>query len=222
MSISVGLLSGYWFWLSLLIYLPVLGYAMYRVPWGVLKSNRRLQHFFLGAMVFLMVMWSMRAGISPGLGIHFLGVTALTLIFGWDLAIVAGTFALLGMILVGREGWDSLPINALCSVVLPAMVTMCVLKVVEAKLTKNFFVYLFLCGFFGAGLAAASSGLATGLLLWLDDVYSWSKINHEYVRYLPLIMFPEGLMNGIIITGMLVFHPDWVRTFDAKLYIDDQ
>ncbi|WP_372830570.1 energy-coupling factor ABC transporter permease [Pontibacterium sp.] len=222
MSISVGLLSGYWFWLSLLIYLPVLGFAMYRVPWGVLKSNRRLQHFFLGAMVFLMVMWSMRAGISPGLGIHFLGVTALTLIFGWDLAIVAGTFALLGMILVGREGWDSLPINAVCSVLLPVMVTMLVLKVVEAKLTKNFFVYLFLCGFFGAGIAAASSGLAMGLLLWLDDVYSWSKINHEYVRYLPLIMFPEGLVNGIIITGMLVFHPDWVRTFDAKIYIDDQ
>jgi len=222
MSISVGLLSGYWFWLGLLIYLPVLGFALYRVPWTVVKNNRRLQHFFLGATVFLMVMWSMRAGISPGLGIHFLGVTALTLIFGWDLAIVAGTFSLLGMVLVGREGWDSLPVNAVCSVLLPALVSYLIWRLVEAKLLKNFFVYLFVCGFFGAGVAAAVSGLSTGGVLWLDGVYSWSKITHEYVQYLPLIMFPEGLMNGIIMTGMLVFHPDWVRTFDAKIYIDEQ
>ena len=78
-------------------------------------------------------------------------------------------------------------------------------RLVEAKLLKNFFVYLFVCGFFGAGVAAAVSGLSTGGVLWLDGVYSWSKITHEYVQYLPLIMFPEGLMNGIIMTGMLVF-----------------
>lgn len=42
------------------------------------------------------------------------------------------------------------------------------------------------------------------------------------VRFLPLIMFPEGLLNGIIMTGMMVFHPDWIRTFDARHYIDEQ
>lgn len=222
MSISVGLLSGLWFWLSLLVFVPVLALALKTAPWSAMRQNRRLQHFFLGATVFLMVMWSMRAGISPGLGIHFLGVTALTLIFGWDLAILAGSLALVGMVFIGREGWDSLPVNAVCSVILPVLVSSLIVKLVEAKLEKNFFVYLFLCGFFGAGVSAAVSGLSTGAALWLDDVYSWQKITHEYVRYLPLIMFPEGLMNGIIMTGMLVFHPDWVRTFDARRYIDEQ
>ncbi|WP_315982595.1 hypothetical protein [Aliamphritea spongicola] len=48
------------------------------------------------------------------------------------------------------------------------------------------------------------------------------KIHNEYIQYLPLIMFPEGLLNGIIMTAMMVFHPDWIRTFDAKAYIDEQ
>lgn len=222
MSISIGLLSNVWFWTGLLIWLPALGVCIYRAPWRVLATNRRLQHLLLGATVFLMVMWSMRAGISPGLGIHFLGVTALMLIFGWDLAIIAGSLALLGMVVIGRESWEGVPVNAVCSVVLPVLVSYLILRLVESRLSKNFFVYLFLCGFLGAGVAAAVSGLSTSALLWLDGVYSWAKIEMEYVRYLPLIMFPEGLMNGIIMTGMLVFHPDWVRTFNARIYIDEQ
>ncbi|MGB0466123.1 MAG: energy-coupling factor ABC transporter permease [Pontibacterium sp.] len=222
MSISEGLLSASWLWLTLFLYLTVLGAALYRIPWSVLLENRRLQHLFWAITVFMMVMWSMRAGISPGLSIHFLGVTALTLILGWDLAIVSGSIALLGMVLIGRESWQGLPVNGFCSVVLPVLVSYLILKLVEARLAKNFFIYLFLCGFLGAGIAVMVSGLSTGLLLWLDGVYDWSKINHEYVRYLPLIMFPEGLMNGIVMTGMLVFYPDWVRTFNAKQYIDDQ
>jgi Predicted membrane protein len=110
----------------------------------------------------------------------------------------------------------------LCSVVLPALASMAVLRLVEAKLPRNFFVYLFLCAFFGAGVATAVGGMAMALLLWADGVYPWAKIYLEYVRFLPLIMFPEGLLNGIIMTGMMVFHPDWIRTFDARHYIDEQ
>ncbi|MGB0733087.1 MAG: energy-coupling factor ABC transporter permease [Pontibacterium sp.] len=222
MSISEGLLSSAWFWPALLIYLLVLGASIYLAPWRALFNNRRLQHLFLGATVCVALMWSMRAGISPGLGIHFLGMTVLVLVFGLDLGIVAGSLGLLAMTILGRESWEGFPVNGLCSVVLPALASYILLKWVEAKLGRNFFVYLFLCAFFGAGVAAAVSGLSTALVLWFDGVYSWAKITHEYVQYLPLIMFPEGLMNGIIMTGMMVFHPDWVRTFDAKLYIDDQ
>ena len=68
----------------------------------------------------------------------------------------------------------------------------------------------------------ARSGLSLALILGFDGVHSWSKIYHEYVLYLPLIMFPEGLLNGIIMTGMMVFYPDWIRTFNAKRYIDEQ
>ncbi len=222
MSFSEGLLSGPLQWPLHLLYLLALAVSVWRAPWKVLVSNARLQHLLMGATVVLMLMWSMRAGISPGLSIHFLGVTALTLMFGWDLAVLSASLALLGMTLLGKESWDGFAANGICSIVIPVLVSYSILQYVERKLPKNFFVYLFLCAFIGAGVASASAGLSSALLLWLTDVYSWAKIEHEYVSYLPLIMFPEGLLNGILMTGMMVFLPDWVRTFDAKVYIDEQ
>ncbi len=222
MSISQGLLSPLLVWITSPLFALLLLLALWRLPWRVLASNRQLQHLFFGATVTLMLLWILRAGISPGLGIHFLGMTTLTLMFGWDLAVVSATLALLGMTLTGQESWDGFAVNGLCSVVLPAWVSFGLLRLVEAKLPKNFFVYLFLCAFIGGGLAVAVSGLSTVLLLWLDGVYDWSRLYREYVMLLPLIMFPEGLLNGILMTGMMVFYPDWIRTFNARAYIDEQ
>lgn len=222
MSISDGLFTGVWLNVLHLIYLAALGYAIYRAPWHALAANRGLQHLCFGATVALIILWSMRAGISPGLSIHFLGVTALTLILGWDLAILSATSVLLVMTLLGRESIEGISVNGLCLAVLPALLTHLIHQWVERTFAKNFFIYLFLCAFIGAALVTAASGLGMGMLLWLDDVYPWSKIMHEYVRYLPLIMFPEALLNGILMTGIMVFYPDWIRTFDAVAYIDEQ
>lgn len=222
MSFSAGLFSNYWVVIAAIVYGLVFICALKSAPWKVLSTNRVLQHMLFGATVLLSVMWSMRAGISPGLGIHFLGLTVLTLVFGWDLAVLAASVVLIGMALVGKESWDGLFINGVCSVLLPVATTHLISQFVDRRLDKNFFIFLFVCGFFGAGISTAVAGLATSTVLVLDGVYSLEKVFLEYIRYLPLIMFPEGLLNGIILTGMLVFHPDWVRSFDAKSYIDDQ
>lgn len=222
MSITTDLLSGLWLWLAHLLFAGALVVAAWRAPWHVIVENRGLQHLFLGATVVLLVMWSMRAGISPGLSIHFLGLTALTLILGWDLAILSATLVLLGMTLIGTESWQGFSINGLCLVAIPALLTHAIQRFVESRFPKNFFVYQFLCGFVGAGIVIAVSGLSMMAVLWLSGAYTWAKITAEYIQYLPLIMFPEGLMNGILMTGIMVFYPDWVRTFDAKVYIDDQ
>jgi len=222
MSLTEGLLNGPWLWIVHLFYSSALLIALYRLPWLVILKSRSLQHLFFGLTVLIMVMWTMRAGISPGLGIHFLGITCLTLILGWDLAIVSATLALLAMSVIGLESWSGFTVNGLCSIVLPAISSYLVLQWVERHLTKNFFVYLFVCGFFAAALSAAVAGSSTALLLLLDGVYDWPKLKLEYFQYLPLIMFPEALVNGILMTGIMVFYPDWIRTFDAKAYIDDQ
>ncbi len=196
--------------------------AVRRLPLGVLAAETRLQHLFFGAVVLLMLTWSFRAGLSEGLSIHFLGMTTLTLMFGWDLALLAGYAAYLMLTLIGLDSWGMLPVNLLTMVMIPATTAISILRFIERKLPPNFFIYLFLVAFLGGGLTAAVGGLSLALILGLDSVHNWSKIYLEYVRYLPLIIFPEGLINGIIMTGMMVFHPDWIRTFDAKRYIDDQ
>lgn len=222
MSFSEGLLSSGWYWLCALVYLVALLLAVRTAPWQVIANNRVLQHMLFGATVLLLVLWSMRAGISPGLGIHFLGLTVMTLVFGWDLAVLASTIVLLGMALIGKESWDSLFVHGVCYVLLPVATTYAIYWFVENRMAKNFFVFLFIGGFIGAGIATAVGGLATSAVLVLDGVYNFDKVYMEYIRYLPLIMFPEGLLNGIFLTGMMVFHPDWVRYFDAHRYIDEQ
>jgi len=222
MNLTTGLIGGFWFWLAQGVYFLALLIALYAAPWRTLFSNRQLQHLFLGTTVILMLLWQMRAGISPGLGIHFLGVTVLTLMFGWDLAILAASLALLGTSIIGQESWQGFAVNGLCTIIIPVLVSYSILRLVEAKLPLNFFIYLFLCCFLGAGVATVCGGLSMGFLLWISEVYSGAKIYQEYIQYLPLIMFPEGLLNGIIMTGMMVFYPDWIRTFDATKYIDEQ
>jgi uncharacterized membrane protein len=222
MSITDGLLTGaapLWFHALFALFLLL---ALWRLPWGVLLGNRHLQHLFFGSTVALTLLWTLRAGISPGLGIHFLGVTTLTLMFGWDLAIISATLALLGVTGVGLESWQGFGFNGLCTILLPALASLGSLRLVEARLAKNFFIYLFCCAFIGAAVAVALAGLAAALLLWGLDVYPWDRISQEYVMLLPLIMFPEGLLNGILMTGMMVFYPDWIRSFNARIYIDDQ
>lgn len=222
MNFSDSLLSSSWYWGGALVYLIALFFAVRSAPWQVIANNRNLQHMLFGATVLLLVLWSMRAGISPGLGIHFLGLTVMTLVFGWDLAVLASSVVLVGMALIGKESWDSLFIHGVCYVLLPVATTYGIYRFVESRMAKNFFIFLFVGGFIGAGISTAVGGLATSAVLVMDGVYDFDKVFLEYIRYLPLIMFPEGLLNGIFLTGMMVFHPDWVRYFDASRYIDEQ
>lgn len=222
MSLAAGMVSSLWLWASGLVCVLAYALALRFVPWRVVQRERGIQHLLFGAVVVLTLMWQLRAGVSPGLSVHFLGVAAVTLILGWDLALLVGALALALLSLLGVASWQMLPLNLLCMVIIPASVTLLVLRQVERRLPRNFFVYLFGCAFFGAALAVGASGMSLALVLWLDGVYPWARIYHDYAMYLPLIMLPEGLLNGIIMTGMMVFHPDWIRTFDAKRYIDEQ
>jgi len=218
-GVTLGL---FWQLAASVIVIPALLFALRRLPLQVLQAEPRLQHMLYASAVLLVLTWSFRAGLSVGLSIHFLGITTLTLVFGWDLALLAGSTAVLLLTLIGVESWQMLPANLLTQVVVPASVCLLILRQVEKRMPTNFFVYLFVVAFIGGGVTVASSGLSLAVLLGFADVHSWSKIYLEYVRYLPLIMFPEGLINGIIMTGLMVFHPDWIRTFDARRYIDEQ
>ncbi|WP_275100296.1 energy-coupling factor ABC transporter permease [Sedimenticola hydrogenitrophicus] len=120
--LSEGLNSGWEWWLCLLLYGIGLLLAMWAAPWRKLLSQRLLQHLFLGATVLLIGLWQMRAGISPGLSIHILGATLVALMFGWALAVVAMSLALLAMVFVGHLGWDDFPVRGLLMILIPVLV----------------------------------------------------------------------------------------------------
>jgi uncharacterized membrane protein len=68
-------------------------------------------------------------------------------------------------------------------------------------------------------VAVAMSAVVMVLLLTGSELYSYSKISYEYLAYLPLIMFPEGVLNGMLATIFVVFKPLWMSTFDDAKYL---
>lgn len=206
-------------WASNILFLLCLLLAIRFAPWKALLNSQQSQHVFLGAVVLLLTIWGFKAGISPGLGFHHLGATLFTLMFGWSLATVGLTVTMIASLLLQASDWASLGINGLISIVLPIVSSYAILKSSQKWLPDNFFIYIFVCAFFGAAVAIALSRLSAITLLLLINAYPYEQLIEESLQYLPLFMFPEAFITGMLITIFVVYRPDWISTFDDERYI---
>jgi uncharacterized membrane protein len=218
MGMTENLLSTSQWIITLLLFLVILVRAVRSIDWPALRKDNALQHSFFGAAVVLGFVWQLRAGISPGLAIHIFGITVITLMLGWALAVLAGLMALVITVITGREPLIMFAANGLITVMVPAIVSHGIMLWERRRDFRNFFAYIFFCGFFGAGISVAAAGGVMCLMLWTSGVYTFDQLVHEYIRYLPLFMIPEGFVNGTFVTGLMVFHPDRLTTLDQRRY----
>lgn len=218
MGMTENLLSTSQWIITLLLFLVILVRAVRFIDWPALRKDNALQHSFFGAAVVLGFVWQLRAGISPGLAIHIFGITVITLMLGWALAVLAGLLALVITVITGREPLIMFAANGLITVMVPAIVSHGIMLWERRRDFRNFFAYIFFCGFFGAGISVAAAGTVMCLMLWTSGVYTFDQLVHEYIRYLPLFMIPEGFVNGTFVTGLMVFHPDRLTTLDQRRY----
>jgi len=219
LHIPSDLLPQWLLWASNSVFLLLLLLAIRLAPWKELLHQQERQHVFLGAVVALLTIWGIKAGISPGLGFHHLGATLFTLMFGWPLAIVGLTITMLASLLLQASDWASLGINGLISIVIPIIVSYSILKLSQKRLPDNFFIYIFICAFLAAGVAIAISRLSAIALLSVIRAYPDDQLVEESLQYLPLFMFPEAFVTGMLITIFVVYRPEWVSTFDDERYI---
>lgn len=217
-SEPVPVLPDWLCWLTGLAALLTLLLALPALPWRRLADSRR-QHLFLGASVALMLLWSLRATVTPGVTIHLLGMTTLTLMFGWRLALAAAALAGIGLGVAGTEPWRETGAAFLTAAVVPALTTAAVLRWVERWLPAHFFVYLFGGAFFGAAAGALAGALAHGLLL-LGAGWTPGQVYAGYWMLLPLFLLPEAMLNGFVVTGLVAHRPDWVDSFDDARYLN--
>lgn len=201
------------------LFLAMLLYAVTKIPLRKLLANKPNQHVYFGAMVMLLLLWGIKAGITPGLGFHHLGATLFTLMFGWPLAIVGLSIIMFASVMMQHNEVVSVGVNGCLSIVVPVLSSYAVLKLTHKYLTDNFFVYIFVVAFFGAGIAVAVSRVSSILLLSLVGAYPDAKLIEESLLYLPLFMFPEAFITGMLISVFVVYKPDWVMTFDDERYI---
>jgi uncharacterized membrane protein len=169
-------------------------------------------------MVSLLLLWQVQAGVAPGQDLHLLGATALSLMFGWSLAVIALSVVLLATSLLDGQ-WLAFPLNALIMVAMPVSVSYGVRWLAEHYLPSHFFIYVFVGAFLGGAVSMASVGLLSTLVLGLSHAYPLDYLLENYAPFYILFVFPEAFISGALITLFVVYRPRWVRTFDDERYL---
>jgi uncharacterized membrane protein len=205
--------------LGWLCYVPLLLWAVWRAPWVELFTDRRRQHLLFGTIFALFALWLVRRDFDTGVSYHFIGMTAVTLLLDWPLAIVGGLVAQVGLVVLGRQDLAAMGVNGLLLIGLPVLVTEGVAILVERAQPKNLFVYIFCSGFFAAALATLLCLLASLGWLWLDGIFVMPEWLSDFIGYLWLIIFPEAFINGMVISALVVFCPEWLETFNRTRYL---
>lgn len=219
--LSASLLTTTQIILSLLLYGGTLLWALARMSWVELVADSRRQHLFYGSVFALFVLWLLRKEFDNGLTFHFLGLTVVTLMLDWPLALVAGTLAQLAMVALGLDDAVALGANGLLRILIPVLVTVAASRFLERFKPSNLFLYIFISGFFAASFAAVGTMLTgMGLLAWSGQLTPPGSLV-ELVGYMIMVMFPEGFINGMGVAALVVFHPEWVETFDTDRYLQE-
>ena len=218
MNLTDSLLPADLLFFAYFVWLLVGIQALRAAPWRAFLASSKLQHVFLGASAALLLMWIFEVGVRPALGFHFLCVTVYTLMFGWSLGVIGASLIMTGVTVLSGD-WAALAMNTLLLGVLPVSISYGVYRLVYRYLPHHLFIYIFLCAFFNAMLAAGAAVLALATLLVLTETYAFTRLSHDYLPYLPLYLFPEGLLNGMTTMALIGLRPDWLKTYDDDIYL---
>ena len=101
MNLPAELLPSWLSAASLPVFAAFVAWNAVGAPWKLLHRNV-LEPVYAVAVALLVGLWWMKAESQTGLGLHFLGTTAMVLVFGWRLALVGTAAALLALTALGR------------------------------------------------------------------------------------------------------------------------
>ncbi len=201
------------------LYWPILLYALYKAPWAIIRQKDSSNILFATcAAIFLL--WQLKINVSNGLSVHLLGMTTLTLMFRWQVALIAHAMVLLGVTLVSTADFQAFAMNGMLSGVLPIAISYGIWRLNEWYLPPNYFVYIFIAAF----LAAAVSMIVTGYVSYrvLTDTFnqlSESTLDEYLLIFIPL-MYPEAFLTGAVISIFVIYKPQWISTFDDRRYLN--
>lgn len=201
-----------------ILYAFSLGTALRLAPWRRLWEPEQA-HVYFGAVLILLFLWHLRVAVEPGLYFHLLGVTALTLMMGWSLAVLGTSLALVGVTFNTGGDWYSFPLNALLGGVIPISLTQILLILIRWYLPKHFFVFVLVNGFFTAGFVDILTAYLTTGLLVAGGAYSFSELSRDFLPFFPLMFLPEAVFNGWVVVVLVAYRPQWIYSFSDEQYL---
>ncbi len=123
--------------LSVILLIPLLIAALRWANWLRMREQRLINVFLFSVLVVLLF-WSLRIPVMEGVSWHVLGITFLTLMWGWSFALLGGSLAVIVQTLALQESIMSVPSMILLNVLLPTTLTQVVLGLTRAYLPKHF------------------------------------------------------------------------------------
>lgn len=217
MSLDSALLPSPLLILLSLAQLAALGLALRRAPWRALRAAPQRLHLVFGALLILLLLWSIGGRIGTHATLHLMGMTTVTLLLGPALAVLTGTAALGVQAMLGAVEAPSVLASGAIGVTVPVLVTAGLLRWAMRRAPRNLFVYMLGIGFVGGGLSMLA---VLSIMLSLFALAGEARALNEWASPLiVLAMFPEGFINGAVVSGLTVYKPDWLQTFDERHFL---
>ncbi|MGY5795882.1 energy-coupling factor ABC transporter permease [Rheinheimera faecalis] len=176
------------------------------VPWPVAGAS----------VCVLALLWQTDATVLDALSIHFLALTILVLLFGLRLSCLLFVLVMALQWLMTTLPLDQLLWNLVFGWLVLAL-NYAVYLLCFHYLQRQLFIYLFVGAFLNSAL-----GLVVFMLLqtWLQaDQYSSHQLYEGYLIFIPLAALPEALLNGMAMTLLVIYKPEWVYTFYQRIYL---
>jgi uncharacterized membrane protein len=139
-------------------------------------------------------------------------------LFGLPLALVGMTLAAVATTLATDHDWIAIAGRVLVAGALPALVSHVVRRAAEARLPANFFIYVFVVGFLGGGLAMLATVAAVAASFALAAPSAGPQ-SDAWTALALMLAFAEATLTGMLITLFVVYKPGWVGTFDDARYL---
>lgn len=192
--------------------------CLWSANWRAVRQVPSRGHLLFGGAIACLALWLISFTVIDGVRVHFLGVTALTLVVGWRFAILAGSAAVVAHTLAVGQPMISLPVAWLLTVAVPATVSRWLVYQLRATRAQNLFIYMLGAGFGGGALSSLAVTVTAMGLLWLAGQAQLVTLALQNWPAALLVLFPEGFINGMIITAFTVYYPDLLKTFDDEHY----
>lgn len=192
--------------------------SLKRINWHRLNHHPFTLHAYFIWIITLTLFSFGRTGVLSGLNLHLYALTAATLMMGRHITYTAALLSQILLWILGSEplvllGWNTLLYGAL-----PIWISEQFCRLIQKLLPSNPFIFVLGSGFFGGIITMLSIMLSVSLCLWALDIYPLSLSWDKYLKFLPIIVYPEGFINGVIITTLVAFHPSIISAFDPDRY----
>lgn len=184
-----------------------------------LMADKERQLRALITLSAIMGLWLFNAGVHDLLQLHFLGLVTLMLMFSWRLASVLALLPCAFYCLLVLKQPGLFGAYALMGVCLPLYLAFIIHNRGFYWLPGNVFVLIFVGGFFNAGVSQVSHQGLWSLWLWVTGMQSAAVLWQDYFSLSVLMVFPEALLNGMAVTLLVVYRPQWLSDYSDRHYL---